>query len=59
MPGLGVRTPRFRDEHLRIAHHPSSILHEAQALYLHLGESSHSKASIWHEGSPTLIPAFV
>lgn len=46
---VGVLAPRSGDEHLHVAHRPSAIRHEAQAFHLHIGESSDSKASIWHE----------
>jgi len=47
---LGVHAPRSRDEHLYAAHRPTAIYNEAQALHLHIGESSYSEATVWHEG---------
>lgn len=47
---LGFCPPRCGDEHLYVAHRPSSLHMEAQAFHLHIGESYNSKATIWHEG---------
>ncbi len=47
---LGFCPPRCGDEHFHAAHRPSSLHMEAQAFYLHIGESNNSEATIWHEG---------
>jgi hypothetical protein len=46
---LGLYAPSSRDEYLHVAHRTIALYNEAEALYFHLGESTHSEASVWHE----------
>lgn len=52
----GVRTSRFRDGRLHVAHHPYALHLEAQAPDFHLGEPRNCKAAILDQGiTSTLI----
>ena len=47
---LGFCPPGSGDGNLHVAHRPTAIHHEAQAVYLHLRKPSRSEIPIWHEG---------
>lgn len=52
MPPPGFRPPRLRDDGVHDTHHPLALHHQAQALYLHLGEPPGRETTIWIEGRP-------
>ena len=55
---VGVHAARRRDAHLCRPYRPNAIQDEEETLSLHIGKSTCSEATVWHEGNLDLELGF-